>query len=367
MATSIKKLPHSQVELHFQLDPVRLEVAREAAFEKLSKTIKVPGFRPGKAPRKLLEEHMNPTAAMQTALDEVLNAAFQDAIREHEIVPVAQPTIDISSTDLTKPIDVTALVQVRPEIKVGDWQKIKVAKEAAKVDEAKVDETMQTVFERSTKERPASSSKRPEGLVDAQGNPLTRSESEGSSAEMNDEWAKTIGAKDLADLRSQIKSDLESHAEYEAENTWQDKVLEKIIDLTKVDLPEAFVEDELNRMRGQFEQQLAAIQIKLDDYLQQAGKTKEELEAAWRPQAEKQATMEVAMAEIAKDSKIDVTDEDVEAELAKADPKLRSQFADPEQRYYLSYSLWRQKVLRYILDTIAGNSESQSAKGKGQK
>jgi trigger factor len=360
MATTVKTLPHSQVELHFTLDPVKLEVAREAAFTKLSQQVKVPGFRPGKAPRKLLEEHMNPSAPMQQALDEVLNQAFQEAIREQNIVPLVQPEINISSVDLTKPIDVVATIQVRPEVEVGDWQKIKVAKEATSVDEAKVEETLKTVFERSTAE--AANQPKEGGLVDAQGNPLTKA-SPADEPAMDDAWARKLGAKDLADLRSQIKTDLETHAEYEAESAWQDKVLEQIIAMTKVDLPPAFVDDELNRMRSQFEQQLASLQVSMDQYLQQSGKTREEIEEQWKPQAVKQATMEVALAEIAHQSKIQATDEEVEAELAKADSQVRAQFADPEQRYYLTYSLWRQKVLKYVLSTVAENSD-QSQKTK---
>lgn len=366
MVTTIKKLPHSQIELHFTLDPVKLEVAREAAFESLSQQIKVPGFRPGKAPRKKLEEHMNPSAPMQQALDEVLNQAFQEAIREHNIVPVVQPEINISSVDLTKPIDVVATIQVRPEVTVGDWQKIKVAKETPVVDEAKVEETLKTVFERSTADTQTAGKEdnKSAGLVDAQGNPLTKP----AKPEMDDAWARKLGAKDLADLRSQIKSDLESHAQYEAESAWQDKVLEEIITMTKTDLPQAFIDDELSRMRAQFEQQLASLQVNMDQYLQQSGKTQAELEEQWKPQAKKQATMEVALAEIAHSSNIQASDDEVEAELAKADPKIKSQFADPQQRYYLTYSLWRQKVLRYILDTVANNSsQDRSTKSKAKK
>lgn len=365
MATTVKKLPHSQVELKFQLDPVKLEVAREAAFEKIAKQIKVPGFRPGKAPRKMLEEHMNPTAPMQQALDEVLNEAFQEALKEHDIVPVAQPEVGIESTDLTKPIDVTATVQVRPEVKVGNWQKIKVGKEPVTVDDKKVDETLKTIFERSQGSEAAS--KQEGGLVDAQGNPLQTANRK-PQTEMDDEWAKKLGAKDLTDLREQVKADLESHAQYEAESAWQDKVLEKLIEDTEADLPQAFIDDELNRMRAQFEQQLSGLQISLDNYLKQAGKTQEELEQQWQPQAVKQATLEVALAQVANDQKIDVTDAEVDEELEKADPRVRAQFNDPQQRYVLSYSLWRQKVLRHILDTVAKNSaQDQSPQPKTQK
>jgi FKBP-type peptidyl-prolyl cis-trans isomerase (trigger factor) len=128
-----------------------------------------------------------------------------------------------------------------------------------------------------------------------------------------------------------------------------------------VDLPQSFIDDELNRMRGQFEQQLASLNVNIDQYLQQSGKTMEQLEEQWKPQAVKQATMEAALAEIANHTGVNVSDDEVEQELAKADSRVRAQFSDPQQRYFLMYALWRQKVLRHILDTVASNE------GKSQK
>ena len=108
MKSSLKKLPQSQVELSFSLDPVKLEEQREIAFKKLASQVKVPGFRPGKAPRRMIEEHMNPSAPMQQALDVILNEAYQEALKEHDLTPVAQPEVNIESLDLTKPISVKA-------------------------------------------------------------------------------------------------------------------------------------------------------------------------------------------------------------------------------------------------------------------
>ena len=85
MNSKLKKLPQSQVELTFTLDPEQLEIA----INKLISQVKVPGFRPGKAPRKLAEENINPSAAMQQALDVVLNQAYQEALKEHDITPRA--------------------------------------------------------------------------------------------------------------------------------------------------------------------------------------------------------------------------------------------------------------------------------------
>ena len=144
-------------------------------------------------------------------------------------------------------------------------------------------------------------------------------------------------------------------------------MLEKVIDLTKTDLPQAFIDDELGRMRSQFEQQLASLQVNMDQYLKQSGKTQEELEKQWEPQAIKQAVMEVALAQIAHEEKIDVSDEEVEEELGRAEPSVRSQFADPRQRQYLAYSLWRQKVLKFILETVGQNSQPAKSKAESKK
>ena len=349
MNSKLKKLPQSQVELTFTLDPEQLEKQREIAINKLISQVKVPGFRPGKAPRKLAEENINPSAAMQQALDVVLNQAYQEALKEHDITPIAQPKVDIESTDLTKPIEVKAVTQVRPEAKIGDYRKIKVKKESTEVTEEKLNETLQTIFERSTAEKKGEGEHEKGALVDANGQPLSQDKPE---AQMDDEWAKTLGAKDLEDLKQMVRKDLESQAESEAQNKWQDAVLEEVIGMTKVDLPEAFIEDEIARMRSHYQQQLEGLGITMDAYLKQSSKTQAEMEEQWRPQAEKQATLEVALAEIAKQENIQVEESDVEAELANVDERTRTRFQDPQQRYYLTYTIWRQKILKHILETL---------------
>src|SRR5690606_24830312 len=150
MKTSVKKLPKSKVELTFQLDPAKLETERQKAFDKLADQVKVPGFRPGRAPRKMIEERINPNAAMQQALAVVLNQAYQEALTAENIVAVANPEDNIESVDYSKPIEVKAVVQVRPDAKVGDYSKIKATKQFEEVSEEKLNSTMQTIFERST-------------------------------------------------------------------------------------------------------------------------------------------------------------------------------------------------------------------------
>lgn len=349
MNSKVKKLPQSKVELTFSLDPKELEEERSKAVEKLAQNVKVPGFRPGKAPKQMVEERIDPSAAMQQALDVLLNKTYQEALKEHDLVPVAQPEVTLDSMDLSKPIPVKTVVQVRPEAKVGDYTKIKAKKEVEVINEDRLNQTLQTIFERSTEAKKGEGEHEAGELVDANGQPLSKDKPE---AQMDDAWAKSLGAKDLEDLRARVKSDLEGQAEYEAQQKWQDDVVTKLIEMTKVELPEAFIEDEISRMRAHFEQQLQGMGITLDDYVKQAGKSLDELEEQWKPQAEKQAALEVALGEIARKEDIQVEESEVDEELAKVDEQTRSQFDDPQQRYYLTYTMWRQKILKHVLDAV---------------
>ena len=357
MSSSLKNLPKSQIELTFSLQPDALLAAREGAFTKFAPQIKVPGFRPGKAPRHLLEDRVNPSALVQEALDVVLNQEYQKALKEHDIHPVAQPEITLESSDLTKPILVKAKVTIRPEVEIGAYGEIKVAKKKAVVDEAKIDETLQTIFERSQKEAREATDSEPSSaptLLSSSGEPLSTP----PDATINEDWAKNMGFDTLEALRTQVRQDLEGAEKYETDSAWQNDILDALISMTKVDLPDAFIEDELSRMREHYEHQLAAMGYSMEQYVEQSGKSQEEMEEQWRPQAIKQATMEVALAEIANREKIELSEEELDAELAKADAATRTKFRDPDQRYYLSYTLWRQKVLHHLLEMVERNGEA---------
>jgi trigger factor len=355
MKSQLKKLPKSQVELTFTVDADTLTQARESAYRRLSPQVKVPGFRPGKAPRTMIEQYLNPTTLMQQALDEALNQSYQEVIKEHEILPVGQPQVNLDQVEWGKPLQVKAIVPVRPEVKLGNYKKIKVKKETPAVDEQQVDEMLQTIFERSQQQKKKSEvSQRAQAgaLVDKDGQPMTATQQEPvkADAEMDDAWAKSLGANDLAELRAQVRTDLEAQEKYQSEQKWQEAVIDEFIGQTKAELPDVFISDELRRMRDQFNQQLASVGISLEQYLSQSGKTDQDLDDQWRPQAEKQAMLEAAMVELASQENLKVDDEEVDAELAKVDDKTRAQFADADKRFYLNYTLWRQKVLRKLFE-----------------
>jgi trigger factor len=355
MNSSLKRLPKSEVELRFALDADKLTHAQQEAFNKIASQIKIPGFRPGKAPKNILAQQVNPNTVIQQALDVVLNETYQNVVKEHELVPVAQPEVHIDTIEADKPVQVTAKVAVRPDVELGDYKNIRIDKELINVTDEKLNETLGTIFERSNAPKPGANKK---STAPEEQETQPHDGALVATAEMDDAWAKKLGAKDLADLKAQVRRDMESQAQYDADTKWQEKIMEELISSTKVDLPEVFIQDELKRMQEQFHQQLQGVSMSMDQYVAQAGKSIEEMHEQWRPQAEKQATLEVSLAELANRENIKVDDVEVDEELAKTDSKTRAKFSDPEQRYFLHYTLWRQKVMKTLLAMVEAHAKA---------
>src|SRR5512140_1890287 len=141
MQTTNTPLPKSRLQLEFELPPERLARAVDQAVGRLSRQVRVPGFRPGKAPRFMLERVLGPTAVMDDAVDHLVEDAYREAVREQDIVSLDSPDVEITQAEEGKPLLFKAVVQVRPEVKLGDYDHFAFKPEIKPVD----DETVEKV------------------------------------------------------------------------------------------------------------------------------------------------------------------------------------------------------------------------------
>jgi trigger factor len=142
MQTTTKTLPKSRLQIDFELPPERLAGAIVEAVRRLSRTTRVPGFRPGKAPRVMLERVVGPAAVLDEAVDSLVDEAFRQAVREHEILPLTSPQVEVSQAQEGKPVIFKATVEVRPEVKLGDYDHFTFKPELKPVDETTVDQVV---------------------------------------------------------------------------------------------------------------------------------------------------------------------------------------------------------------------------------
>src|SRR3954451_6268776 len=126
MKTVVEPLEGNKVKLSVEVDEVEFERALDAAFRKIAREVRIPGFRPGKAPRRILEARLGTEAARQEALRDSLPDYYAQALREHDVDAIAPPEIDITSGEEAGPIAFDAVVEVRPQLSVPGYGGLRV-------------------------------------------------------------------------------------------------------------------------------------------------------------------------------------------------------------------------------------------------
>jgi len=143
MNVTASPAPKSSVLLEVEVPAERLDRAVRDATGRLSRRTRVAGFRPGKAPRPILERVLGPGAVLDEAVEQLVQATYRDAILEQGILPLANADVEIVEAVEGQPLKYKATVQVRPEVTLGDYQNFKFAPEIETVDAAKVDKVVE--------------------------------------------------------------------------------------------------------------------------------------------------------------------------------------------------------------------------------
>ena len=189
--------------------------------------------------------------------------------------------------------------------------------------------------------------------------------------ELNDEFAQDVSEFDtLAEYKESLKKNLEEKKVNEAKRTKEDEAVQKIIDKSKMDLPEAMIDTQCETMVEEFAQRIAQSGLSMDQYLQFSGLTIDGLKEQVRPEAISRIQGSLVLEQIAKEENIEVTDEDVNAEIEKmaanygmeAD-KLKEYMGDAEKD-----SMKKELAITKAVDLVMANvKERAKAKSKKEK
>ena len=189
--------------------------------------------------------------------------------------------------------------------------------------------------------------------------------------ELNDEFAQDVAGVDtLAEYKEELKKNLTEKKENEAKKTKEDEAIQKIIDKSKMDLPKAMIDTQCETMVNEFAQRIAQSGLSMDQYLQFSGMTVDQLKEQVRPEAETRIKSSLVLEQIAKEENIEVSDEDINAEIEKmakaygmeAD-KLKEYMGDSEKE-----SMKRDLAITKAVDLIMENvKERAKAKTKKEK
>lgn len=159
MKTSVERIDDTTVKLSVTVEPERVREALDRAAQRLAGEIKVPGFRPGKAPRRVIETRLGRDVVKQEAVREALPALYEEAVRAEEMDVVGPPELDLESFEEGEESSFTATVEVRPEIALPDFAGLQVPHPDWEVTDEEVDQQLELLRDRfaelDTVDRPA--------------------------------------------------------------------------------------------------------------------------------------------------------------------------------------------------------------------
>ena len=376
LKVTVEPLPDSQVLLTIDIDPERVESSLNDAYKRLAPRARVPGFRPGKAPRALVERHYGRETLLHEALDKLVPTVVSEAIEQEKLDIVDRPDLEIASLD---PVVVKATVPVRPTVELGDYRSIRVEQEPVAVDQAQVDESLQALRERYATVEPV---ERPieegdviradvravadgeelvneedaelrvtdQGLASlpglhekliglAAGEPQTIEVTRPEDAEhelagktitytltvkdvkarvlpeLDDEFAKEVGEgfPTLQALRERVESDIRARLEAEAQNKLEEEALTKLVEQATVEYPPQLVEREVERLM--VDQGAPGDRRSFEQLLRRAGLDEEQVRGQFRPNADERVRRSLVHSRLRELEGLEVTKDDVEAKL----------------------------------------------------
>ena len=367
-----------EITLTVELEPEDENLFLERSYRRTVSRINIPGFRRGKAPRRIVESMVGRTALLQEALEFMVPETLNQALADEEVSAFAEPSIEV--TDL-EPVSFTATVPLEPTIDLGDYRALRVESTSVSVGEEEIDQVMGRLREEQAVwepvERPARYGDRlnisvlgtidGETVVDDQDveyvpnednvlpfpgfapNLVGMSEDEArefmvtipeeypreqyagkevqfsvsalsvkekSLPEADDEFAKSVGEgfDDVAALRSNILESLTNQAEAAARSELEQKSLDALCEAAVINASPILYERELEALQADRERMLQQQGLDLATYLRFMGKTADEFLEEIRPGAERRLVGSLALRKLAEIEGIEVTDEDIQSE-----------------------------------------------------
>ena len=150
--TATKELEKNKHELTIHIDAEAFEKAIEKAYKKNIKKINVPGFRQGKAPRKMVEKLYGEGVFFEDAINDLYPAALAEAIEESKLEVVARPEVEMKEADTKNGVTFTAVCVVKPEVAVKDYKGIEVEKTVKEVTDEDVDNRLKAMQDRNARQ-----------------------------------------------------------------------------------------------------------------------------------------------------------------------------------------------------------------------
>ena len=368
-----------EITLNIAMEPGDEEPFLNRSYRRLAGRVRIPGFRPGKAPRSVVENHLGRTTLVQEALEFMIPESLDQVLRDQEIRAFAEPQLEVLDLE---PVSFKAVVPLEPEVDLGEFRSISVQSPPVEISQEDVDRVLESLQFESAPwepvERPVAfgdlvtinvkgniagedaindngvefipqvDNELPlpgfsvylEGMTEGQEKDFTLavpeeypqenyagkecrfhvevvSVKEKQLPELDDEFAKGVreGFESLPALQEHIRQRLTEEGEATAQREMERSVLDELKKLANIQASELIYQREMESIRQDHERTLRNQRLDMDTYLRFIGQTEQEWSEQLRPQAEDRLATYLVIRKLAEQEDIEATAEDVDAEI----------------------------------------------------
>jgi len=425
VTVSTRAEPGSRMVLEIEVSPSEVDRHFATAYRHVAERTKVPGFRPGKAPRHVIDRFIGRASVIAEAVDHLVSESYDAALDQAAIIPLDQPEVELDSGGVVEGATVrfTATVAVRPEVTLGAYTEYPFSLEPVEVTDEQVEAVITDLREQQATLRPVDERGAATGDVVAvkfvgtvDGKPfdggsadrlplvigedrmipgweahlvgMTIDQTNGFEIdfpddyrveelrgkrahfevtlldlrerilpELDDEFAKSVGdVATVEELRAEVGDALQRRGAEEARHHFADRIIDFATANASVDLPEVMIANEIEMMRDELRNRLAAQQIGMDKYLEIARQSPEELATELREPASRRVKSLLVLSAIAEKEGIDASPEQIDEEIADQlarygdEPRLREYLTSRRGRSYLRMTLRNRTLVDTLID-----------------
>jgi trigger factor len=414
--SAAETLNPTRVKLTIEVPFEELKPSLDQAYKKIAQQIQVPGFRRGKIPAAIIDQRVGRGAVLDEAVNSALPALYMQALQENDLNPLSQPEIDVTKFDDGELLEFTAELDVVPDIEVPAYEGLQATVDDAAVSEEDVEEQVQALRERfgtlSDVDREAAdgdfvtidlaASQDGEAIEEAQATGLNYQVGKetmlegldealvGMSAgdaktfttqlvggelagqdvdvevrvsavkeqelpELDDEFAQTASEFDTVDeLRADLVERLTRGKRVEQANAARDAVLEKLLEMVEIALPEAVLSEELVARRQQIDQQLAYAGMSFQAYLDSEEQTEEEFTAELEQRVRDSLAARFLLDKIAETESLGVDEQELTQHIVR-----RAQQSGQDPNEYIKHAMEHNHVPELVGEIRRGKALAQ--------
>jgi trigger factor len=411
--------------LEIEVEDERFQRALDQAYKRIASRINVPGFRRGRAPRPLVERMVGREAIVEDAVDKLVPEVYRDALKEQDISPAGQPSVEVTSTE---PLQFKATLPLQPKVELGDYRSIDIRPDEITVEQQEVDDFIQrlreahltwTPVERAAQigdrvgmsveaqrgDQPAMNNQDVEFIVDPDGAEPAKGFSEqlvgleagrektfslGGDEEgseptqftvkvqwvkekelpaLDDEFAALVSDKEtIAQVIEEVRGHLTSNKEQQAQERHREALVQAVVDQAQIEIPPQMINRQaaisVNNLAATLERQ----GIGIEQYLQYSGRDEDAFRTEMLADAERSMKRTLVLEALGDAESLAVDADEIAIEIQTAvqsakDPAkaARDALASSETRGHIEQIIRSRKAIERLVEISGGTSRESEA------